>query len=70
MRERLAEARHRLLFLEERTKALDPGLLLKRGYSITLHQGKVVRDPKQLKAGDEIETRVEKGTIKSRIEEI
>ena len=70
MRERIAEARHRLLFIEERTKALDPALLLKRGYSITLHQGKVVRDPAQLKVGDEIETRVEKGTIKSKVEEI
>ena len=43
----------------------DPTLLLSRGYSITLHNGRAVRDPLALKAGDEIETRLEKGTIKS-----
>jgi exodeoxyribonuclease VII large subunit len=47
---------------------LDPTLLLKRGYSITLHNGKAVRDPLELKSGDVIETRVEKGSFKSRIE--
>ena len=56
---------HRINLLEEKTKALDPALLLRRGYSITLHNGKAVRDPKGLKTGDEIETRIEKGTIKS-----
>ena len=62
---KLTAERHQLQLLEEKTKSLDPTLLLKRGYSITLHQGKAVRDPLTLKAGDEIETRVEKGTIKS-----
>jgi exodeoxyribonuclease VII large subunit len=38
---------------------------LKRGYSITLHKGKAVRDPNQLQGGDEIETRLQKGTIHS-----
>ena len=46
-------------------QGFDPQLLLSRGYSITLHNGRAVRDPKQLKPGEEIETRVEKGTIKS-----
>ena len=62
---KLTAERHQLQLLEEKTRSLDPTLLLKRGYSITLHQGKAVRDPLTLKAGDEIETRVEKGTIKS-----
>ena len=63
----LAES-HRLQLKEEKLKALDPQLLLKRGYSITLCKGRVVRDPLSLKAGDVIETRVEKGTIKSIIQ--
>ena len=62
---RLTAERHRLQLTEEKLKALDPSLLLKRGYSITLHNGRAVRDPLALKAGDEIETRLEKGTIKS-----
>lgn len=64
---RLTAERHRLQLTEEKLKALDPQLLLKRGYSITLHNGKAVHNPLALKAGDEIETRLEKGTIKSTI---
>ena len=56
---------HRLEMLEQRTKALDPTLLLKRGYSITLHNGHLLRDPSSLKPGDEIETRLENGIIHS-----
>jgi exodeoxyribonuclease VII large subunit len=58
---------HRLEMLEQRTKALDPTLLLKRGYSITLHNGHLLRDPALLKPGDEIETRLEKGNIISKV---
>ena len=57
--------RHRLQLIEEKVKNLDPALMLKRGYSITMKDGKVVRDANQLKAGDEIETRLEKGNVKS-----
>ncbi|MBQ7420942.1 MAG: exodeoxyribonuclease VII large subunit [Prevotella sp.] len=56
---------YRLSAISYRLEGFDPQRLLKRGYSITLHNGKVVRDPKQLNKGDEIETRVEKGTLKS-----
>lgn len=62
---RLTTESHRLQLIDEKLKALDPALLLARGYSITLHNGKSVRDPQQLQPGDEIETRVEKGIIKS-----
>ena len=65
---RLLAESHRLQLMEEKLKALDPQLLLKRGYSITLHHGRAVRDPQSLHAGDEIETRLEKGTIKSIIQ--
>ena len=62
---RLLSERHRLELAEEKVRSLDPQLLLKRGYSITLKDGKAVRDPQSLQKGDEIETRLEKGTIKS-----
>ena len=58
---------HRLELFEEKLKALDPTLLLRRGYSITLKDGHTVRDPKTLLPGDKIETRLEKGTIKSSV---
>ena len=64
--ERMLTARkHQLAQLELKLQGFDPQLLLSRGYSITLLNGKAVRDPRQLKPGDEIETRVEKGTIRS-----
>ena len=56
---------HRLQLMEEKLKALDPQLLLKRGYSITLHKGRAVKDSTTLKAGDEIETRLAQGLIHS-----
>ena len=64
---RLTSKRHRMELVEEKLKALDPTLLLKRGYSITFFQGKAVRDPQDLKTGDEIETRLEKGTVVSKV---
>ena len=64
----LSNARHRLELIELQLQGYDPQLLLRRGYSITLHNGHAVRDPQQLKAGDVIETRLEKGTIKSTVQ--
>ena len=61
----LSNARHRLELIELKLQSHDPQLQLKRGFSITLHNGRAVHDPTLLKEGDEIETRVEKGTIRS-----
>ena len=61
----MTNQKHRLSQIELLLQSFDPQLLLSRGYSITLHHGRAVRDPQQLKAGEEIETRVEKGTIHS-----
>lgn len=62
---RLTSQKHRLENVEIKLQSFDPQTLLSRGYSITTHQGKVIRDPRQLKVGDKIETRVEKGKFKA-----
>ena len=62
---RLTTQKHLLESLSIKLQGFDPQLLLSRGYSITLKDGRAVRDPKQLKPGDEIETRLEKGIITS-----
>ena len=62
---RLMTEKHRLQLIEEKAKSLDPTLMLRRGYSMTMKDGRIVRDAATLRAGDEIETRLEKGTIKS-----
>jgi exodeoxyribonuclease VII large subunit len=63
----MMEKRHLLEMMEEKTRSLDPTLLLQRGYSITLHQGKVVKDASALTLGDEIETRLASGKITSKV---
>lgn len=63
---RLMEAkRQQIRLLEEKLRLMDPQLMLKRGYSITLYEGRAVKDADSLKSGYEIETRVANGTIKS-----
>lgn len=51
--------------LAVRIKASDPQTILKRGYSITTFEGKIVRNAKDLKSGQEIETQLAQGRIKS-----
>ena len=64
---KLAREDNRIAQLALRVKALDPERLLKRGYSITMLNGKAIHDPTTLKEGDIIETRVEKGSFASTI---
>ena len=64
---RLETEQHHVQLISERVKILDPSLLLRRGYSITLHDGKVVKDVATLHPGDEIETRVANGSVRSKI---
>ncbi|MBQ3313716.1 MAG: exodeoxyribonuclease VII large subunit [Prevotella sp.] len=67
---RFTSERHRLQLMDEKLKALDPTLLLARGYSITVHNGRAVKDASQLPPGAEIETRLAKGTIHSVIKSV
>ena len=64
---RFTSEHHRLELIDEKLKVLDPTLLLKRGYSITLHHGRAVKDATTLHPGDEIETRLARGTIISKV---
>lgn len=61
----LTGQQHRIALLEQRALALDPALPLKRGYSITLFKGRAIHSPSDIKPGDTIETRVERGAILS-----
>ena len=58
---------HRLQLLQQRIQSQDPALLLKRGYSITLKDGKSVRSASQLKSGDIIETKFAEGSVKAKV---
>lgn len=54
--------------LQQRILTLDPAVLLRRGYSMTLCRGRLVKDASQLKDGDRIVTRLAKGEITSVVE--
>lgn len=64
---RLERERHRIELLEQRFRGLDPNLLLKRGYSITTCNGRIVRKPADVQQGDIIVTRTEGGEITSTV---
>jgi exodeoxyribonuclease VII large subunit len=55
--------------VEEKLSALDPNKVLERGYSITMHKGKVVKDASKVPAGSEIESRLHKGSLQSIVRE-
>jgi Exonuclease VII, large subunit len=63
----LTSKQHRLMLLEQRVNDASPERLLKRGFSITLKDGKAVTDSAQLKAGDVITTRLAKGEVTSEV---
>lgn len=60
--------RHELDKLELAFRSLDMRGVLSRGYSITLKNGKIVRDGDVLEVGDVIDTVLEKGRVQSRVE--
>jgi exodeoxyribonuclease VII large subunit len=49
----------------QKAEFLNPNNILKRGYSITLHQGKPVKSIKQIKPDDVIETKLIDGKFRS-----
>ena len=62
---RMEKEKHRLELVGRILKSASPEHLLKRGYSITLYNGRAVRDTSVLKPGDEVETVLATGKFKS-----
>lgn len=67
LQSRLRREGGRLQLLEQQVRAASPELLLQKGYSITLKNGKAVTDASALHPGDEVVTRVAKGEFKSKV---
>lgn len=61
----LSRHRHRLELLQQRLADAAPEKQLARGYSITLKDGKVVKDAALLNEGDEITTHLHQGKLTS-----
>ncbi|MFO7655719.1 MAG: exodeoxyribonuclease VII large subunit [Bacteroidales bacterium] len=68
-RSRLSYLGMNLGLLEERNLYLNPSEILKRGYSITRHNNKVVKDASVLMEGDLLETMFHKGRCISSVKD-
>lgn len=66
-REVLLRADATLQKIGQAVRLLDPGNVLRRGFSITRHRGAVVRDASRLGAGDVITTQLHLGEVTSTI---
>ena len=64
-RQRLRLEKQRLEQFEQLNQLLSPEATLKRGFSITLKEGTVVRSAQELRAGELITTRFEDGEVDS-----
>jgi exodeoxyribonuclease VII large subunit len=54
--------------IQEKLRLVDPQNILKRGYSLTMLNGKIVKSVNQIKIGDQLETRLSDGTVESTVE--
>ena len=61
----IEKKRFQLTLLQQKTADASPAKLLARGYSITLKNGKVIKDASLLKPGDEIVTKLKRGEVSS-----
>ena len=61
----VTQEKHRLELLSQRLESLNPEVLLKRGYTITLLDGKIVTHTSQLAPGQSIVTRLQDGDVTS-----
>jgi exodeoxyribonuclease VII large subunit len=54
--------------MEQKISSSDPEAILRKGYSVTTHNSKVIHSTHSLQENDEIETKLHQGKIWSRIQ--
>ncbi len=64
----LSAQRMRIESIENLIRARDPRLLLGKGYTMTMHNGKPLTSAKEVKRGDVVETLLRDGTVTSVVE--
>jgi len=65
IRHRLLREQNEIGMFQSKVSLLDPENILRRGYSITMRNGKAVTSEAQLSPGDEIETKLHRGNVRS-----
>ena len=66
-RKKIYKEQERLKLSENAVRLLDPDNVLKRGFTLTLKDGKIVKSVKDLNVGDELSTHFADGDLKSKI---
>lgn len=64
---KLEKNKSHLETLEQKLELLNPENILKKGYSLTIKDGKIITDASELKDGDTITTKLSMGTINSKV---
>ena len=67
---KLTNEHNNLIYTEKNIAAIDPINVLKRGYSITTHNGKLVKSANELTSGHTVETILSSGKFTSIIDKI
>ncbi len=62
--------RDHLALLEKRNELVNPGNILKRGYSMTLVDGRTISSAMKVEKGSQMVTRLHQGSIVSKVEQI
>ena len=65
----LRSEKQHLAAMERNINSMDPANVLRRGFTITLQNGKAVRSSKEVKAGETLSTMTAEGTIISQVKE-
>ena len=65
----LAEKKRFLQLQEQFVRMASPDYILRRGYSLTLREGKIIKRAEELQVGEELTTRFMDGEVKSIIKE-
>lgn len=65
---KMEQEKNKLSWLEKNKQLVDPYAILKRGFSITFHKGKTIKDSTVLEDGEQLETILYKGKVKSIVE--
>ena len=63
----LEQFRYKEEIMEKLLAGFSPDILIKRGFSLTLHNGRIVKSVQDLAVGDEISTRLRDGVVLSKI---
>ena len=66
-RKKLFKQAERLKLNENTVRLLNPENVLKRGFTLTLKEGKIVKSVNDLESGDELTTRFADGNVQSKI---